>query len=262
MNIAFHTGVSGMTAYQEGLNLIANNVANTNTDGFKPQKETFRDLVNTNMDVHDREKLMYGHGVRTTGGDVIMRQGNMRATGNPLDFAIAGEGFFAVQNGNTVQYTRSGVMDISVEEDGNFLIATDGSYVLDGEGERITVPYKESEPKKDADGNIINNGGEPTTEVDFQALQDKLGIYTFVNPYGLTQNDGCKFSPSTISGAAVPLVDEQRANVDILSATLESSAVDMADEMVAIMQTQKAYQFSAKIVQTADQIEEIVNNLR
>lgn len=255
MNIAFHTGVSAMTAYQEGLNLISNNVANVNTDGFKGSKESFRNLVNTNLDVHEREKLMYGHGVMAAGGNLLMSEGNMRQTSSPLDFAIIGNGFFGVQNGDLTQYTKSGAMTVSVEEEGNFLAMQDGSYVLNTDGERIQIPYKAAEDGEETDGEV-------NQAIDYEALNEQIGIFTFTNPYGLIQNDGLKFSPSTNSGAAVALEDEERSTVQLLSSTLEASSVNLADEMVAVMQTQKAYQFAAKIVQTADQIEEIVNNLR
>lgn len=260
MNIAFHTGVSGMTAYQEGLNLISNNIANVNTDGFKASKESFRNLVNTNMDVHEREKLMYGHGIKAMGGDLIMREGNFRQSSSPLDFAIVGDGFFGVLNGDNIQYSRNGAMTISVEEEGNFLVTYDGDYVLDGDGQKITIPYKAAE--EDEEGGAQDEEEGENMTIDFAALNDMIGIYKFANPHGLIQNDGLKFSASTTSGAAYALVDEERATVDLLSNMLEASNVDLADEMVAVMQTQKAYQFTAKIVQTADQIEEIVNNLR
>ncbi len=177
----------------------------------------------------------------------------MLQTGNEFDFAITGDGFFAVDDKGVTTYTRSGAMGISVEDDVNYLCSLDGSYILDGDGEKIEIPMKSV---KDSKGNTIG------TETDFTALQEKIGIYTFTNPYGLTPMDGGRFIPTNVSGQAVALVDENRDSAGILAYTLESSAVDMADEMAAMMQTQKAYQFSAKIVQTADQIEEIVNNLR
>lgn len=254
MNIAFHTGVSGLMAYQEGLNLIAHNVSNVNTEGFKPSQASFRDLVKTNMDIRGEEKFLYGHGVRSMGGNLTMNPGNMRTTDNPLDFAITGDAFFAVQTPTRgIQYTKNGSFTVSVEEDGNYLIQYDGSYVLDSEGERISVSIEED------GGNDTEEGGIP--KIDYAALQEKIGLFSFANPYGLGQTDGTKFIANDISGEAVVLQEDQRSGL-LRSNTLEASGVNMSDEMVAMMQTQKAFQFSAKVVQTADQVEEIVNNLR
>lgn len=256
MNVAFHTGVSGLMAYQEGLNLIAHNVANVNTDGFKSSQATFRDLVKTNMDVNGEEKYLYGHGVKSTGGALVMGTGNMRTTENPLDFAITGDAFFAVSTPTRgVQYTKNGVFTVSVEQDGNYLIQNDGSYVLDNEGERILIPVVEAK-----EGAVEEEeGGLP--KIDYAALQEKIGLFTFANPYGFGQTDGTKFIANDISGEAVALTENERSGL-LRSNTLEASGVNMSDEMVAMMQTQKAFQFSAKVVQTADQVEEIVNNLR
>ncbi|MFZ2538363.1 MAG: flagellar hook-basal body protein [Oscillospiraceae bacterium] len=253
MNISFHTGVSGLSSYQEGMNMIANNVANVNTFGYKPVKPSFKDLLYTNMDTNGDKKLPVGHGIQLAGANLSFKQGNMMQTGNEFDFAIAGNGFFAVDDKGATKYTRNGAMGISVQDDVNYLCSLDGSYILDGEGEKIEIPMKSV---KDAKGDSTG------TEIDFTMLQEKIGIYAFTNPNGLSPADGGRFMPTNVSGKAEALSAENRGSADILAYTLESSAVDMADEMAAMMQTQKAYQFSAKIVQTADQIEEIVNNLR
>lgn len=253
MNISFYTGVSGLSSYQEGMNMIANNVANVNTYGYKAIKPSFKDLVYTNMDTNGEKKFKVGHGVGMESADLSFKQGNMQQTGNEFDFAIVGDGFFAVNEDGVTKYTRNGVMSISVEDNVNYLCASDGSYILDSDGQNIEIPMK----------TVRNENGRTTTnDIDFSALQEKIGVYTFKNPYGLTPTNGGRFTPTDISGMPEALTDDNRSSVDILSSTLESSSVDMADEMAAMMLTQKAYQFSAKIVQTADQIEDIVNNLR
>lgn len=259
MNISFYTGVSGLSAYQEGMNVIANNVANVNTNGYKPTKASFKDLLYTNMDIENEKKLPVGHGIRLSSVDLTLRQGTMLQTGGEFDFAISGNGFFAVDDKGTTKYTRNGAMGISVEGDTNYLAMLDGSYVLDSEGEKIEIPM---EAIKKAENGQVEVGDKAGEQIDFTALQEKIGLYTFSNPHGLSPTNGGRFLPTTVSGQPQSLAEGNNDTAQLLTHTLESSAVDMADEMAAMMQTQKAYQFSAKIVQTADQIEEIVNNLR
>lgn len=253
MNISFHTGVSGLSAYQEGLNMVANNIANVNTFGYKPINPSFKDLVYTNMDTNNEKKFSQGHGVKLATADLIYKQGNPNQTGRELDFAIVGDGFFAVEDMGITKYTRNGAFALSVEGDASYLTNSDGAYILDGDGERIEATTKTVES---ADGKTTEQG------IDYEALQEKIGIYRFPNPFGLTPMSGGNYLPNQISGQAEALTDENRESVDLLARTIELSAVDLADTMAAMMITQKAYQFSAKIVQTADQIEEIVNNLR
>lgn len=252
MNIAFYTGVSGLTTYQEALNVTANNIANVNTDGYKPAVSAFKDLLYNNMDTNGEKKHILGHGVKTTGSNLIFKQGNLRQTESQLDYAIVGNGMFAADYNGETYYTRNGMFEISVEKRGNYLVSSDGGYILDGDGRRIEIPYEEG---ADPDEN-------PAAGIDFSQLNDMIGIYAVSNPYGLLPADGTRFMTTDVSGEAVALTGKEREAIDLLSSTLESSKVDLADEMVAAMKYQKSYQFSAKMVQTADEIEEIVNNLR
>ena len=146
-----------------------------------------------------------------------------------------------------LQYTRNGAFDISMEDGDAYLVTTDGAYVLDGEGERIQLT-------KGADGTF-----------DLDALAQQIGIYQFANPFGLQPASGGRFIPTQTSGAARRPEDrdeDEEQPYRLISGALEQSAVELSDEMVMVISTQKAFQFSARIVQTADQIEEIINNLR
>lgn len=253
MNISFHTGVSGLAAFQEGLSMVANNVANVNTIGYKPINPAFRDLVYTNMDINAEEKLPVGHGSQIVSGNMNYKQGNLQQTDRSLDYAIVGDGFFAVDDMGVTKYTRNGAMGISVEDDTSYLVSSNGSYVLDSEKQKIEIPMTEHQ----------NAGKDTTSEViDYAALQEKLGIFQFANPYNLTPMNSSCYLQNELSGVAQALTDENRSTVDLLNGSVETSAVDLADEMAAMMITQKAYQFSAKVVQTADELEEIINNLR
>lgn len=245
MNIAFYNGVSGMMAYQNGLDVIGHNMANVSTAGYKPSRATFRDLLYTEMYTNGEQVNRTGHGVKVQSTDLLYGQGNLSQTGQPLDFALIGEGFFAVDRGDHIEYTRNGAFDISVEGSKGYLVTADGGYVLDSRGRRIALPRAEG-------SNLFS----------LDELPETLGIYTFPNPYGLEPTDGSCFLETEISGAPEAIRQDDENAPQLKSSALEMSGVDLADEMVDVIITQKAFQFSAKMVQTADEIEEIVNNLR
>ncbi len=257
MNIAFCNGVSGLITYQQDLDVLAHNMANVNTNGYKETRMAFEDLLYTEMDTNGELKHLTGHGVRARSVDLLMDQGSPRQTNRTLDFAIMGEGFFAVERNGRIEYTRNGTMSIGMEEKDGYLVASDGGYILDSKGKRIKL-----ERDKTTDQFITDN------------LVDKLGVYLFKNPYGLEQTNISSFVETPISGEPY-VIEEPAANnrrgqnneaekkpYTILQMAVESSNVHLADQMVGMIVTQRAYQMNAKMVQTADQLEEIVNNLR
>lgn len=247
MNIAFYSGVSGLVAYQQDMDTIAHNMANVNTAGYKQLRNEFSDLLYTRMAINNEEEKLTGHGVRTSKVELLYGQGNLEMTGYPLDFALASEGFFAVDRGTgTLEYTRNGAFDLSIEGKKAYLVTADGGYVLDAKGKPIEV-------RRTEDGSY-----------DYGDVQERLGVYRFSNPHGLEWTDGSSFRESAVSGRA-EVVRAGRAGdepVQIVNGALERSGVDLAQQMVDVIMTQKAYQFNARIVQTADELEEIINNLR
>lgn len=254
MNIAFHNGVSGLIGYQQDLDVLAHNMANVNTNGYKETRSAFEDLLYTEMDTNGELKHLTGHGMRIRSVDLLMDQGSPRQTNSPLDFAIMGEGFFAVERNGRVEYTRNGAMGIGMEGNDGYLVASDGGYILDGKGQRIKLD-RDKETNLFATDNIV----------------DKLGVYLFSNPYGLEQTSQSSFVQTAISGE--PYIYEGNVNkrgedgqnkspYTVLQMAVETSNVHLADQMVGMIVTQRAYQMNAKMVQTADQLEEIVNNLR
>jgi len=234
INTIFHTGVSGMIANQKKLDVTAHNIANVNTTGYKPEKAEFESLMYTNMDVNAGDGAMVGHGVRQSQTELNFRQGMLTVTGNPLDFAIAGTGFFAV---------GAGSFSMSLEGYQSYLVTEDGARVLNMYGGYVTV-YNDSET------------GLP----DYEQIKNSIGIYSFDNPYGLERAGSGRLLASAVSGGPVPMY--QSDEVSVRSGYLEASAVDIRDEMVGMIEAQRAFQLSAKIVRAADEIEEIVNNLR
>lgn len=245
MNIAFYNGVSGMMAYQQGMDIIGHNIANVSTAGFKASRPTFRDLLYTEMYTNGEQVHLTGHGVKVNSTDLLYGQGNLSPTEQPLDFALVGDGFFAVERNGRTEYTRNGAFDISLEGDKGFLVTADGGYVLDSKGKHIELPRDEN-----------------TNLFKLDDLPEQLGIYNFRNPYGLEPTDGSGFLETAISGEAQVVEPDSEDAPDLRSSTLEMSGVNLADQMVNVIITQRAFQFSAKMVQTADQIEEMVNTLR
>ena len=251
MNIAFYSGASGMMAYQKDMDIIAHNIANVNTAGYKPQRGVFADLLYSRMAVNTEEDFLTGHGVRIADSDLLFRQGPINATNNELDFAIIGDGFFAVEmiETGTLAYTRSGVFGIGLEnETDGYLVTGEGHFVLDADGERIEISRYENSD------NLF----------DLSDLTERIGIYHIPNPFGLEPQGSSLYLLTAKSGEAEVMEegDEDNPPYRVVQNALENSAVELADEMVMVIQSQRAFQMSARLVQTADELEEIVNNLR
>ncbi len=244
--IAFYTGTSGMRAYQSALDVTAHNIANVNTSGFKARRAAFEDLLRSRIATNVEGNHLVGHGVKQENIDQIMGQSGLQQTGYGMDFAIVGDGFFAVDNNGQREYTRNGAFDISVEGGTSYLVTNDGAYVLDAAGARITVP-------RTADGGAVTEG-----------LKDRLGIFRFPNQFGLTPQNNTRFTPNDISGAAIMVPQGGTAEnpLKVVEGALEFSGVDLGNEMVGMIMQQRAFQMNARVVQTADQLADLINHLR
>lgn len=248
MNVAFYTGKSGLRAHQESIDIISHNLVNANTYGYKATKGEFRALLHSTMDINknreleDDEKILRGHGVKLSNQDLLFTQGPLQSTDYEFDFAIEGDGLFAVDNRGDIEYTRNGSFNLSNEGGTLYLVAEDGAYVLDNNYNRIIVPYK------------------PGTNVaDSSEIADRLGLFTFSNAYGLRRLNEDRFETTDISGEAEIAPVGERI---IAQHYLERSNTDVAQQFADVIVSQKAYQFSARVVTTADEIEQIVNSLR
>ncbi|MBP1561785.1 MAG: flagellar hook-basal body protein [Oscillospiraceae bacterium] len=239
--IGYHTAASGVISYQLALDVTANNLANVNTNGFKASRPSFADLIYTERN-NNNEETQFGHGVRVQKTDMMFEQSQLRETGRELDFAALDEGFFAVltPEGN-VNYTKDGAFYISQNDEGVWELCNEyGAYVLDYEGNRIEVPFKEG-----------------TTDIDANALRDMVGVYTFENPYGLEQVGDNYFEANASSGEAFSNPDARKKQ-----RWLEASSTNVANEMSKVIEYQRAYQLNINMVKTHDHLEDIINNLR
>lgn len=241
MNIAFYTGKTGLIAQQEGLNVYSNNIANVNTVGFKASRPSFADCIYT-VQRNTEPDWQTGHGEYVHSTQLMYSEGVFTYTDNDLDFAIpTEEGFFAVMDKyGDVNYTRAGDFQISQIGDHWELVSANGEFVLDYEGNHITVPFIEG-----------------TSKPDYEALTKMIGVYTFDNNFGLELLGSNKMTATERSGEAVA-----DRSIDKIRMALERSNMDIAGDMVRIIETQRSYQMSARVVQTADELERITNNLR
>ena len=245
--VSFWTGASGMRAFQRGLDVTAHNIANVGTNGYKYRRASFQDLLYNRINTNVEGNHLAGNGVKQEYIDQIMTQAGLDHTLYNLDFALVGDGFFRVDNGGQIEYTRNGAFDLSMEAAGPTLVTNDGAYVLDAGGNRIVLPEGE-------DGNYSTDG-----------LLARLAVYRFPNQWGLNPENNARYTESANSGAPVltpPAGLDTQNPLEVLQGYLEFSGVDLGNEVINIIMYQRAYQVSSRVLQTADQIADELNNLR
>jgi flagellar basal-body rod protein FlgG len=251
---ALYTAATGMTAQQQRLDTIANNLANVSTTGFKKSRDAFQDLFYqqlTGSTVGEGGlRLELGGGVKLAGVERDQAQGTLTSTGNPLHVAIQGDAMFVVEtlDGEPV-YTR----------DGSFTKDPDG-YMVTASGMRVAgdiqIPDDADQVTIDYDGTV--HGLVSTTGEDMVLGQIELA--RFVNPGGLMARGGNLFVPTPQSGEAVPV--EPGSTVQLVQGYLEGSNVDVASELIDMIQAQRVYELNSKVIQAADETLSVAANLR
>lgn len=237
-----YTGAAGLAANQYYINNIGSNIANVNTAGYKPVVTAFSDLLYSQMYTKSADVLS-GNGSKAEYGGINPGQAALLPTGNKLDFAIQGSGWFAVETKDGVRYTRNGAFSLSPENGSLFLVDASGNYVLDKAGNRISQAGE-----TDADD---------VSKADADALATQAAVYDFANPEALTPLASSLYASNTQSGEPTLSTDSQ-----VVSGYLEQSGTSMVDGMLDLIMAQRAYQLSAKVLQTADEDEQTVNSLR
>ncbi len=242
MNISFHTGKTAMIAQAKALNVYGNNIANINTYGYQTLRPDFADTLYSTQRATEAD-WQTGHGAYVQKTDLMFEEAHFYETDRMLDFAAVGEGFFAVEDRyGEVNYTRDGAFQMTQAENGDwYLVSSSGEYVLDYDKNRIVVPFVKE--------------GEST--VDWGALKDMVGVFDFPNPYGLEALGTNRYLENGKSGEAAA-----NRNIDKLQGALVVSNVDLATQMVKLIETQRAYQISSRVVTTSDEFSRIANNLR
>lgn len=262
------TAASGMKTQQATVDSISNNLSNVNTIGFKKERLEFKSLLYETMrEAGDVENggspvnYQVGHGVKTAASVKTFTQGTFERTEGALDFAIDGDGFFTIQDGNgNERYSRDGAFKMAIGTDGLMLTSGGGRPVLGVGGEPIIF-----EDGITADKLTVDEKGNFSTLVDGSKvdLGLQIQIVQFQNSQGLLALGGGLYETTVASGA--PLVEAETDDLEgsiLLQGGLEGSNVQAVEEMVKLIVAQRAYELSSKAIQTSDEMLSIANGLK
>ena len=261
MKRAMRTAASGMYAQKLNVDNISNNLANVNTTGFKKAKLEFQDILYEIMRMAGATsavgfevpvELQIGYGARPIATQRIFSQGTLVNTGNPLDLALQGDGFFMVTlPDGSEAFTRDGAFKLSRDGD----IVTSDGYLL---AAAITIPPEAEEIYVGVDGTVtVRNAGE--TEVTDIG---QITLAKFLNPAGLSALGGNLYIQTTASGDFIEGVAGEDGLGRIKSGFLEMSNVETVEEMVNLIVAQRAYEVNSKAIQTSEDMMQIANNLK
>ena len=242
---------TGLDAQQTQLDVIANNLANVSTNGYKRQRAVFEDLLYQNLRQSGAQSsqqtqvpsgLQLGTGVRPVSTAHLFTQGNLQKTDNALDIAVNGEGFFQVLlPDGTTAYTRDG----SFQKDNQGQIVTADGYPVQP---NITIPANALSISVGSDGTvtITQSGTAAATQIG------TLQLATFVNPGGLHGIGQNLFLETAASGTPTPNTPGTNGAGIVSQGYVETSNVNVAEELVTMIQTQRAYELNSKVVSTSD----------
>ncbi|QDK36583.1 flagellar basal-body rod protein FlgG [Bdellovibrio sp. NC01] len=258
---SLNTAATGMAAQQTNMDVIANNIANVSTSGFKKSRAEFEDLMYqtqkepgaaTGMNSYSPNGVQTGLGVRTAAIQKDFTGGAAQITKNPLDLEIEGAGFFQVltPDGETA-YTRDG----SFKKDPNGKIVDKNGNALQPE---ITIPPNVAGIEVSPNGEvrtIVGLGDQPQTV-------GQIDVVNFVNPAGLKAMGKNLFMQSPSSGQAIQSRPGLNGTGYLAQGQLEASNVNIVDEMVNMITAQRAYETNSKVIQASDQMLQSINNLK
>ena len=260
---ALRTAASGMFAQQYNIEVISNNIANMNTTAFKKNKAEFSDLMYQEIPTNsisssggaqsqtNESRIQIGNGVQPVSTQKLFQQGDIQQTFNKFDLAINGEGFFQVRkpDGNFV-YTRDG--SFKVNPDGQ--LVTSLGYAIDPE---IQLSEDTVELKISRDGTIevLESDGKSYTLGEVQLIR-------FMNPGGLKALGDNLFAETDASGVPIFGTGGENGFGEIHQGYLESSNVDIVDEMISMISAQRAYEINPKTVKTVEEMMTMANNLK
>jgi flagellar basal-body rod protein FlgG len=252
------TAATGMACQQTNIDVVANNLANVNTNGFKKSRVNFQDLMYQNIRTAGAATasggqlasgIQIGMGAKVVAVEKVFLQGDYSQTKNQLDMAIEGKGFFKLINNNREVYTRSGAF--KMDKDG---------YICDSQGNKLqpefAVPAQTVTITIDSGGTLVasDSGGGELGNVQIQ-------LFNFSNPAGLQSIGQNLFVPSGASGDPVqgnPGTDQFGT---ISQGFLEMSNVDVVEEMINMIVAQRAYEVGSKVIKAGDDMLQMANNI-
>ncbi len=250
---------TGLDAQQERMSVISNNLANVNTTGFKRDRAVFSDLIYQNIrqvgaqssqDTQLPSGFALGTGVRTVATEKLHTQGNLAKTDNSFDVAIQGRGFFQI-----------------LHPDGSIVYTRDGSFGLNSDGDLVNASGYPLEPAINIPANTlsvtIGSDGTVSALVAGNTTPTQLGnieLAEFINPTGLEAIGDNLFRETAASGAPATATPGQDGTGTLIQGSLESSNVNVVEEMVNMIETQRAYEMNSKAIATTDEMLAYVNN--
>ena len=262
MERALRTAASGMFAQQLNIDVIAHNLANVNTTSFKRGRAEFQDLMyqilkapvsaNQNENTQSPGEIQIGTGVQVVATLRDFKQGDLQPTDNPLDVAINGDGFFQVRKPDgTIAYTRDGSFKLS--RDGRLVNST--GYILEPE---IIIPETAVAISISRDGivEILNSGETEPVEIG------RIELVKFVNPAGLRSIGNNLYVETQASGQPIFGTPGSEGFGELMQGYLETSNVDIVEEMVNMIIAQRAYEINSKTIKTVEEMLQMANNLK
>jgi flagellar basal-body rod protein FlgG len=261
MDKTLRTAATGLSAQQRFVEIISNNLSNVNTTGYKKVRPEFQDLLyetlrpagNTSQyGVDPLNEVQVGSGTELVATKKLFMQGDIKSTNNPLDLSISGEGFFVLRRpDNSLVYTRDG----SFQLNRNGQIVTSQGYILEP---GFNIPNDAVQVDVSRDGMISIQLSGSTEEQSIGQLE----LSRFINPGGLRSIGSNLFVETPASGVAIMDIPGSVNTGEIIQSHLETSNVDIVEEMVNMINAQRAYELNSKSVRAADEILATAVNLR
>jgi flagellar basal-body rod protein FlgG len=260
MDSSLRTSASGMIAQQRMIDAIANNLANVNTTGFKRSRVSFEDMLYETVQqarLIDSQggqtigPIQIGKGVRIAGVLRLHSQGATETTQRPLDVAIEGEGFFQVQRPDgSIAYTRDGNFTLS---DGGALVSGGGYLVLPG----VIIPQDAAEVGISPTGvvSVRSVGAGGTTEIG------RIELARFLNPNGLLAIGENQYQETSASGEPITGFPQEDGFGRLMQGALESSNVEIVQEMTDMIAAQRAYEINAKAIRASEDMMQVTDDL-
>jgi flagellar basal-body rod protein FlgG len=257
---ALSTAATGMIAQQLNIDVISNNMANINTTGYKKVRAEFQDLLSQTIKTpgalisqgtNQPVGIEVGLGTKTSGTQRLFTAGTLSATKGTYDLAIEGDGFFQVQlDDGTTAYTRDGSFKLSATGQ---LTTTDG-YIVQPE---ITIPSTAKDVTITSDGSVsVTNSGETS-----QTTVGQIQLAKFVNPAGLVSAGSNLYKETSGSGTPTQGTAGQEGFGTIQQGYLEGSNVQIVEEMINLIQAERAFEANSKVISTSSQILQTANNI-
>ena len=258
---ALYTAATGMAAQELNVQVISNNIANMRTTGYKKQRAAFQDLIYDHVrrvgaQASDQNTIMpmgidLGGGVKTVGTPRMMTQGTLSPTGNDLDIAIRGEGFFKI-----------------LMPDGTFTYTRDGSFQMDNQGRIVNAQGNLVQPTitipQNASGLTINAQGQVSVTLPGQTASTTIGtigLTRFINKAGLMPIGDNLFVETPASGQPQDGTANTDGYGDMQQSNLEQANVEVVSEISDLIAAQRAYEMNSKVVSAADQMMQSTSNL-